>query len=399
MQSTSAPLMRPPPEFPPAKMYSLRDFGSMIGDAARFNAYAKAIARAVRPGDVVAEIGCGPAVFSLLACQAGARRVFAIELDDSIHFARQLAAANDFSDRIQFFQSDSRKSELPERANVIISDIRGAMPLHDHAIPSLEDARQRLLAPNGIMIPQRDTLKAAVIQAAEYYAEITSPWRTSVPGVDLSPSLSPILNQTYSASFKKEQLLTEPMDWGLLDYSVGTAASAAAELEFHVPREGMAHGVCVWFEAKLFEDFGYSTGPGAVDSVYGQLFLPWLQPVALVEGQKIHLALHADLVGQDYIWRWETQIPATAIHPAFHFQQSTFQGANFSPHALRCQAVDYAPLLSEAGQADLWMLQRMDGTASLQTIAQSAAEQFPRLFSSWREAFRRAADLSKDLSR
>ena len=58
-------------------MYSVRDFGEMISDAGRFGSYAKAIARAVRPGDTVAEIGCGPGVFSLLACRAGARRVFA----------------------------------------------------------------------------------------------------------------------------------------------------------------------------------------------------------------------------------------------------------------------------------------------------------------------------------
>src|SRR5438445_4231285 len=138
--------MAPPPELPPAEMYSLRDFGAMIADAGRFGAYAEAIARAVHPGDTVAEIGCGPGVFSLLACQAGARRVFAIESEDSIQFARQLAAANGFADRIEFYQSESRKTELPERMNVIVSDIRGVLPLYDHAITSMEDARERMLA-------------------------------------------------------------------------------------------------------------------------------------------------------------------------------------------------------------------------------------------------------------
>jgi hypothetical protein len=45
------------------------------------------------------------------------------------------------------------------------------------------------------------------------------------------------------------------------------------------------------------------------------------------------------------------------------------------------------------------MLEKMDGTATLQIIAKSAAERFPRLFSSWREAFNRAATLSKEFSR
>jgi len=144
-------------------MYSLNDYGDMIADDGRFAAYAKAIANAVRPGDTVVEIGCGPGVFSLLACRAGARRVFAIESEDSIHFARQLSAANGFADRIEFFQSDSRKTELPERAKVIVSDIRGSLPFLGAAIRSIEDARQRFLAPGGILIPQRDILKAAVV--------------------------------------------------------------------------------------------------------------------------------------------------------------------------------------------------------------------------------------------
>jgi predicted RNA methylase len=48
-------------------MYSLRDHGKMISDLGRFGAYVQAIAAAVRPGDVVVEIGAGTGVFSLLA--------------------------------------------------------------------------------------------------------------------------------------------------------------------------------------------------------------------------------------------------------------------------------------------------------------------------------------------
>jgi type I protein arginine methyltransferase len=208
----------------------------------------------------------------------------------------------------------------------------------------------------------------------------------------------PILNEFYTACFKKDQLLTEAQDWGLLDYTVGVGKRANAELHFHAVRDGVAHGVCLWFETALFETIGYSSGPGPADSVHGQVFLPWLEPVALRKGQEIQVGLYADLVGQDYIWRWESRIPAGTNRPALHFQQSTFQGSNLSLQSLRRQAVNYAPRLSEAGQADLWMVERMDGNASLQKIAQSASERFPRLFSSWQEAFERAAELSKEFS-
>lgn len=110
-------------------MYLLDEFGDMIADKVRFGAYADAIGRAVRPGYVVVDVGCGPGIFALLACRAGAKRVYAIDGGDIIHLARQLAAANGFTDRIEFLHGDSRQMQLPERSDVVVSDVRGALPL------------------------------------------------------------------------------------------------------------------------------------------------------------------------------------------------------------------------------------------------------------------------------
>jgi protein arginine N-methyltransferase 1 len=379
-------------------MYSLHAYGEMISDTGRFDAYAKAIARAVRPGQVVLEIGCGPGVFALLASRAGAARVYAIETGDIIHLAKQLASANGIAERIKFLQNDSRRTELPERVNVIISDIRGSLPLFEHAIPSLEDARRRFLAPGGILIPQRDTLKVALAEADVYYSSLTAPWNLSMQDLDLSSSLSVILNEKHSVFFKREQLLSEPQNWCLLDYATGVQKQAAANLSFRVVRPGVAHGLCLWFETQLFEDIGYSSGPGGASTIYGQAFLPWLEPVNVVEGQEIQVELHADLVGDDYVWRWNTRIDILGSN-ARHFQQSTFQGENFAPHSLHRRAADFVPALSETGEADRWLLQAMNGKASLQEIAQEAAKLFPKLFSGWDEAFRRAAELSGKYSR
>src|SRR5258706_12819156 len=123
------------------------------------------------------------------------------------------------------------------------------------------------------MIPLRDTLKAAVINADEYYSRLISPWQKSVPGVDLSPSLLPILNQSYGSSFKKDQLLTQAQDWGLLDYTARAPKRVNAELDFPATRDGTAHGVWLWFETRGFEEIGYSSGPEGTATIYGPLFL------------------------------------------------------------------------------------------------------------------------------
>src|SRR5580765_8329348 len=108
--------------------YTVADYGAMIVDPVRMDRYVRALERAIKPGAVVIDIGTGTGIFALLACRFGARRVYAIEPDDAIQVAREIAAANGCADRIEFIQAMSTQVTLPERADVIISDIGGVLP-------------------------------------------------------------------------------------------------------------------------------------------------------------------------------------------------------------------------------------------------------------------------------
>lgn len=131
-------------------MFSFSLYGDLIADEARTRPYVEALRQAVTAGSVVLDLGAGAiAFFAILACRFGARR----EVDDAIAVVRQVAAANGCGDRIEFMQGDSKTITLPERADVIISDLHGVLPLHDDAIVTLIDARARLLAPGGRLIP------------------------------------------------------------------------------------------------------------------------------------------------------------------------------------------------------------------------------------------------------
>ena len=377
-------------------MYSLRDYGDMIIDRERFAAYSKAMAKTVHPGDTVLELGCGPGLLALLACRAGARKVYAVDSDEIVHHARQLAAANEVADRVEFYHSDSRNLQLPERVDVIIFDLRGSLPLFGRAIPSIEDARQRFLSPRGTMTPRRDVIKTAIIDATEYYSRLTLPWRNTE--LDLSCSLMLVVNTSYTTYFKADQLVTDARSWSVLDYKAGAAPNAAGVLCFKAVRAGSAHGICAWFETELADGIGFSTAPSDTRGVYGQRFFPWPQEVSLEAGAEIQVTLHADPLGEDYVWRWDTKISAPG-GTQLHFHQSTFQGANLTPHALRRRAADFVPALSEGGQADRWLLQAIDGKTSLQEMAQAAAKRFPAIFPRWEDALHRAAELAVQFSR
>ncbi len=127
--------------------YELKDYVEMILDQPRTQAYVSALERAVRPGSVVVDIGTGIGIFALLSCRFGARKVYAIEPNDAIHTARRIAADNGFADRIEFIQDVSTRITLSERADVVVSDLRGMLPLFSHHIDSIIHARPEGPAP------------------------------------------------------------------------------------------------------------------------------------------------------------------------------------------------------------------------------------------------------------
>jgi len=184
-----------------------------------------------------------------------------------------------------------------------------------------------------------------------------------------------------------------------LDYMGNPGPNVSAELAFRASRSGTAHGICMWFETELYEDIGFSSEPGSPTIIYGQLFLPWLEPVVIEEGQEILVKLHANLVGSDYIWRWETEIAGAGGVQKVHFQQSSFEGANVSSRTLRRHAVDHVPVLTAEGEAERFLLGAMDGKASLEQIAQRAAERFPEVYSSQEDAFQRVTELARKYSK
>jgi protein arginine N-methyltransferase 1 len=379
-------------------MYSLDQFALMFADKIRMEAYSAAIARSVRLGDAVVDLGCGPGVFALLACKAGARRVYAIDMDGVVDFGRQLASANGFGDRILFLRGDSRQIHLPERVNVLVSDVRGVLPLHSNAIDTIEDARDRFLEKDGCLLPSRDTLFAAIVELPEHYGQLTRAWR-AVPELDLSSGLPLVLNTIYRHHIKPQQVLSNSRPWHVLDYTKGAKIPAQARLELPITRTTVAHGIGIWFQTQLAGDIGYSTEPDSLETVYGHLFLPWLEPVFLREGEICSVDLRAHLVGTDYIWRWETDIPPSAERQQVRFVQSSFYGSLFPPSVLRKRAMGFVPVLNETGQAERWMFQAIDGKRPLEDIAAEAARLFPHVFQRTEDAFNQAAEIAEKFSR
>src|SRR5271170_1567362 len=97
----------------------------MLRDSVRNEAFRNAIAHAVKPGDVVLDMGAGTGILSVFAAVAGARKVYAVERTDVALVARRMVERNGFAGCIDVLQADLEDITLPEKVDVLVSEWMG----------------------------------------------------------------------------------------------------------------------------------------------------------------------------------------------------------------------------------------------------------------------------------
>jgi protein arginine N-methyltransferase 1 len=384
-------------------MYSIVDYGEMITDEIRMDPYVYALKAAIGPDSVVLDIGTGTGIHALLACKFGARKVYAVEPNEAIHLAQELARANGFADRIEFIQNISTRVILPEKADVIVSDLRGVLPLYEGHITSIIDARQRHLAPGGALIPRRDTLSVSLVEAPSVYDEIIKPWNYPY-GLAMEEAKQLVLNSWVEEStdtFSKRNLLMESQIWTVLDYlSIDNPNVEPLNVTQKATRDGTAHGLWMWFDAKITDELCICNGPQSEKTakVYGCGFFPLLVPVVVNQGDMITLNIRADLIEEQYVWCWHTRIQSGDNPQAIKadFEQSTDLQGRLDSAVPHNQVLNFRPARSQAGEIDHFILEKMDGRHTIDQIARQVQEKYSSRFKTQKEAQFYVNDLSQE---
>jgi predicted RNA methylase len=160
------------PEFwPSVAEYLVYDeilYQAMTRDTYRKSAYKKALLQCAR-NQVVVDIGTGPnALLATMALEIGAQRVYAIEyLKRAYDRAAEYLRLKALDHRICLIHGDARNVTIPERADICVSALVGSVGSLEGAVPILNAVRDKLLKPEGIMIPQRSVTHIAAVTLPE----------------------------------------------------------------------------------------------------------------------------------------------------------------------------------------------------------------------------------------
>jgi amino acid adenylation domain-containing protein len=243
---------RPPVEVWPSVaeffVYDELLYFSMANDERRNEAYRAALRQHVR-GKTVVEIGTGgSAILARFCAEAGARKVYGIELlEESYRKARATILALGLEGRITLIHGDATKVQLPEPADVCVSEIVGAIGGSEGAAVLLNDA-QRFLRPGGVMVPRRSLTRIAGVCLPDEVR--ASPAFTPTSGSYVDKIFTqvgyPFDLRVCLKGLDYDDLLSESGTFEDLDFSGPVKLEDRDALWLRVIRPGRLDGFLVW---------------------------------------------------------------------------------------------------------------------------------------------------------
>lgn len=284
---------------------------SMLLDTARMDSFRRAIHASVHPGDVVVDVGCGTGVLSFMACEAGAKRVYAIEGAPIIEVARELAIDNGFADRIEFLEGWSVDVDIPEPADVLITETIGSAGLDEGIVAWIADARQRLLRPEAAMLPQRLRLWVAAAESFEDHALI-SDWRVPDLPYDYSAARRRAARSLWFTHIWPDNLLGQPELAADLDLATAPNETTTSAGNLRIDCDGTFHGLACWFDSLLCAGITVDNSPPRSDSSWSQGFLPLPEPMVVCAGDQLSWELSVSADGHHWAWQVDRLAHGTA---------------------------------------------------------------------------------------
>lgn len=134
----------------------LREHQKMLSDGVRNELLYQAIKENVSEKTRLLDIGAGTGVWAILAALLGAKRVVAVEMHKYlIPIIYQHAKENGVADRIEIIHANSDDLKLPDKFDVIVSELFGHDTYGEKTVNSFINLRKRFLAKDGVLIPQK----------------------------------------------------------------------------------------------------------------------------------------------------------------------------------------------------------------------------------------------------
>jgi len=224
----------------------------MLRDFERTSAYRTAIIRNKHlfKDKIVLDVGCGTSILSLFAAKAGAKHVYAIDMASITIQAKQIIKENGLEDKITVLNGKMEELVLPvDKVDIIISEWMGYCLLYESMLDSVLWARDKYLADDGMIFPDRAKIFIATMDDPDFYANKSSYW-DDVYGISMKNMKDKVLREGFVDFMNVDVLNSAPA----LIADINLETVKIEELDFcsgfdlKINRYTATNGFVVWFD-------------------------------------------------------------------------------------------------------------------------------------------------------
>ena len=267
---------------------------TLLADRVRNAAFHEALRRVIVKGETtVADIGAGTGFLGFLAARLGAKRVDLYEAAEVAAVARRLKRHNRLAN-CRIAEVHSTDVASPDRVDVIVCETLGNYPFEENIVETLNDARERFLAPGGAIVPRAVEQFVAPVTAERFYAELAA-WDHVGYGLDFAPAKNMTLNNIYVRTFAPADLMdgAAARSWDRLAFDRPNKTTRSGEATWRIETPATVYGLALWWSAELTAGVTLSTGPHDARTHWEQLYLPVLEPIAVAAGHTLSVRLRS----------------------------------------------------------------------------------------------------------
>lgn len=338
----------------------------MSHDPVRNEKYRGAIDRLVKD-KIVVDVGTGQEAFlARLAVEAGARRVYAIEvLDEAYEKAAARVKNLELEDKITLIHGDSREVRLPELADVCLSALIGNIGSSDGVVALLNDAR-RFLREEGVLMPKGCTTRIAPVELPDELRK--KPGFSRIAASYVAKLFEQVGRQfdvrLCVRNFPQPNLIADSAVFEELDFMQPPDPASGGNATFIVKRKSTFDGFLLWTSVVLVEG-------QVIDSLSRQLgwlpvyFPAFHPPVEVSEGDVIKAV-------------WDCTLSANGLNPDYSIRGSVISANGHTGEFA------YTSRYDERAFKDTWIHERLfsqdwqaSSDLSAATLRASLAERLP----------------------
>ncbi|KAI8884698.1 S-adenosyl-L-methionine-dependent methyltransferase [Backusella circina FSU 941] len=249
----------------------------MLKDRARTEAYRDFIYenKDIFKGKVVLDVGCGTGILSMFAAKAGAAQVFSVDNSNIIEKAKLNIKENGLDHIITCVRGKVEEIELPvKQVDIIVSEWMGYFLLFEAMLDSVLVARDRWMAPNGIMAPSQTRILLAALDDEDLKDDRVHFWN-DVYGFKMSAMKQTLENEAVVDFFKGESVISDIVT--IKDLPLQTITSKQLDFvnrfELTITKEGTVNGFGGWFDTWFTRDGHAIPKTQKTEKVEGETFM------------------------------------------------------------------------------------------------------------------------------